>query len=46
MTYREDSDDFIDENGDVFKTQDEAYEAYTREDFGGDIQSLFSAYAK
>lgn len=46
LTYREDSDDFIDENGDVFKTQDEAYEAYTREDFGGDIQSLFSAYTK
>lgn len=39
-------DDFIDENGDVFKTQDDAYEAYTREDFGGDIQSLFSAYTK
>ena len=44
LTYREDTDDFIDENGDVYNTQDDAYIDYTREDFGGDIADLFAAF--
>ena len=46
LTYREDTDDFIDENGDVYETQDDAYIDYTREDFGGDIADLFKAFKK
>ena len=44
LTYREDTDDFIDDNGDIYDTQDDAYIDYTREDFGGDIADLFAAF--
>lgn len=44
LTYREDTDDFIDDDGNIYDTQDDAYIDYTREDFGGDIAGLFAAF--
>lgn len=44
LTYREDTDDYIDANGDIYDTQEDAYIDYTRKDFVGYIADLFAAF--
>ena len=44
LLYQEETNDYIDEDGNVYSSLEEAYKDWTHKDYGGGISGLFSVY--